>query len=627
MKVMQQITNDGLPCGRRVAAIGLCALTIAAAGPASHSHGPEDTRSFIGAAEARLERAYEFNMRAGWVRDTDIREDTERLASEADRQLGELLVETAREATRRSAEGLGREDARKLHLLRSARLLQEGLGAPTPADPGKAREVVELRSTLAGAYGQRSYCPTPATCLDEGGLGQFMATSRDPAMLRRAWEGWHSSAREMRRPYARMVELSNAGAREIGYGDLGVMWRSSYDMPPHEFEAMVERLWRQVEPLYRELHCYVRARLEDRYSRAALPRDNLIPAHLTGDLYGQFFTGIEDLLISDGEPPSDVGAALRSRGYDARRLTSLSEELYRSMGFEPLPASFWDRSLFAKPAGREVQCYGTAWDIGPRDPRVLMCTEVSTEHLWAMHHELGHVHYYQAYAGQPFLFRDGANDAFHEALGDFIALSVTPDYLAGKGIGSGFQTDEQNRRFLMHQALQKVAVLPFSIAIDRWRWKVFSGEIKPDDYNRAWWALREHYQGISPPGERSADDFDPAGKYHIVINQPHVRYFLAHILQFQMLRSACRLAGHRGPLFRCSLAGRRDIGLRLSRMLSLGSSRPWREALAAFNGERELSADPLLEYFAPLRPFLKQQTRGRPCGWTPSINLRRGGRP
>jgi peptidyl-dipeptidase A len=444
-----------------------------------------------------------------------------------------------------------------------------------------------------------------------------MAESRDPAELAELWVGWHAVAPAMRGDYSRLVELTNRGARELGFADLGAMWRSKYDLPPDDFSRELDRLWGQVRPLYEALHCHVRARLSEAYGADLVPATGPIPGHLLGNMWAQSWANVFDLVApADADPGFDLTERLRAKGLDEREMVRYGERFFTSLGFEPLPESFWERSLFSRPRDRDVVCHPSAWTIdGEDDLRIKMCIGIDAEDFRTIHHELGHNFYQRAYKHQPHLFRDSANDGFHEAVGDTIALSVTPAYLVQVGLLDAEPDPSKDVGLLLREALDKVAFLPFGLLIDQWRWKVFSGEVPPERYNEAWWDLRLRYQGVVPPLPRSEADFDPGAKYHVPGNTPYARYFLADILQFQLHRALCQAAGVSGPLHRCSIYGNREAGERLKAMLAMGLSRPWPDALEAIAGTRQMDATAILDYFAPLKAWLDEQNRGRACGW------------
>jgi peptidyl-dipeptidase A len=412
------------------------------------------------------------------------------------------------------------------------------------------------------------------------------------------------------------VELSNKGARELGFKDTGAMWRSKYDMPPDQFAKELDRLWEQVRPLYLSLHSYVRMKLREKYGDA-VPANGPIPAHLLGNVWAQTWDNLYPLLApKDADPGYDLTKILKDRNTDYKGMVKYGEGFFMSLGFPALPPTFWERSLFVKPRDREVVCHASAWDIDYVDDlRIKMCIEPTAEDFTTIHHELGHNFYQRAYNKQPMLFRDSANDGFHEAIGDTIALSITPDYLVKLGFIQTQPDPSKDMGLLLNKALEKVAFLPFGLMIDQWRWKVFSGEITPDQYNKAWWDLIRKYQGIAPPVDRKETDFDPGAKYHVPANVPYTRYFLADILQFQFHRALAKSAGCGGPLHRCSIYGNQEAGKRLSAMLEMGQSKQWQEALYAMTGSREMDATAIIDYFAPLKEWLDEQTKGQPVGW------------
>jgi peptidyl-dipeptidase A len=473
---------------------------------------------------------------------------------------------------------------------------------------------MSMKSAFATARYQPRGVSEP---MDVQGLSRILRESREPAFLEDAWAGWHRIGRNIRPDFVRYVELANRGARELGFADLGAMWRSKYDMDPEAFADEVGRLWADVRPLYVALHRYVRRRLALQYGPERVPERGPIPAHLLGNMWAQSWEGIYPLLApSQRTPGFDLTSRLVERGTTPVDLVRYAERFFGSLGFEPLPRTFWDRSMLVRPRDREVVCHASAWDIDfVNDLRIKMCIEVTEEDFRVIHHELGHNYYQRACGPLPFLFRDSANDGFHEALGDTIALSITPEYLEKIGLLDRHLTPEEELGLLLHRALEKVAFLPFGLVIDQWRWKVFSGEISPEEYNRSWWAMRRELQGIAPPADRGNEEFDPGAKYHVPANVPYMRYFLAHILQFQFHRALARAIGASGPLHRVSIYGSQEAGRRIRAMLEMGQSREWPDALEALTGERRMDARGLLEYFEPLRRWLDQQYPDAPSGW------------
>ena len=572
---------------------------------------------FITRAERVLDSLGIRSNRASWVQDTYITDDTEILSAEAARDYAVAVQRLATEAKRYERSPMTSEQRRKLMLLKL------NLSAPPPADPAKASELSTLRASLSADYGKGRYCrpsaadPTKQQCLQQQELSAVLAESRDPAVLLDAWTGWHAVGRPMRTRYARFVELSNEGARGLGFADAGAMWRAGYDMPPDAFAADMDRAWAQLRPLYISLHAYVRGKLVEKYGAAMVSPSGPIPAHLLGNMWAQEWGNVYDVVAPGGSAPTvDITALLKAKNVDELGMVRYGEGFFTSLGFAPLPKTFWTRSLLVKPRDRDVLCHASAWNIDNKeDVRIKMCIEKTGESFQTVHHELGHDFYSRAYKIQPLLFQNGANDGFHEAVGDAIGLSITPRYLQQVGLLDRVPPPSGDTLFLLRQALDKVAFLPFGLLVDQWRWKVFSGEVRPADYNRAWWDLKLKYQGVSPPVARTEADFDPGAKSHVAGNTPYSRYFLARVLQYQFYRSMCRVAGHTGPLYQCSFYGSAAAGKKLAAMLEAGQSKPWQETLFAMTGERTLDAGAMADYFQPLKVWLDRQNAGKPMGW------------
>ncbi|HTS28571.1 MAG TPA: M2 family metallopeptidase [Bryobacteraceae bacterium] len=585
-------------------------LSIAAAGADSRAT-PEEARKFIDDAEQKLLVLGVDAGRADWVKSTFITDDTETLAAKLDEASIAATVKYAKQSTRFDGLKLDPVTARKIKLLKLS------LTIATPANPQESAELTQIVSEMEGAYGKGKYCPSgPQNCKDLEELSKIIAETRDPKQLLDAWTGWHAISRPIRKDFIRYVELANQGARELGFQDNGAMWRSKYDMEPDAFARELDRLWEQVRPLYVSLHAYVRNRLREKYGDA-VPANGAIPAHLLGNMWAQEWDNIYPLVAPpDADPGYDLTELLKKRNTDWKGMVKYGENFFVSLGFDPLPQTFWERSLFLKPRDRDVVCHASAWDVDAvKDLRLKMCIQILGEDFLTIHHELGHNFYQRAYSKLPPSFRDSANDGFHEAVGDTIALSITPEYLVKLGLLDRAPDPSKDIGLLLHRALDKIAFLPFGLVIDQWRWKVFSGEIPPAKYNEAWWQLRQQYQGIAPPVDRSEADFDPAAKYHVAANVPYMRYFLADILQFQFHRALAQAAGCSGPLNRCSIYGNKAAGARLNSMLEMGQSRPWQEALEKIAGARQMDASAIRDYFAPLQKWLDEQNRGKPVGW------------
>jgi peptidyl-dipeptidase A len=594
---------------------------------------------------------------AQWLSSTYINDDSERLASKANERWLTQLNAWIEEARKFEGQPMSAQSQRAIALLKLMTAM------PAPKDPAKLGELTRIASRMEGAYGKGSYCTGEGAsqqCRQLGQLEDVLRRSRDYDVLLDAWQGWHTIAQPMRKDYVRFVELVNEGAREMGYADAGAMWRSGYDMPADDFAAETDRLWNQVKPLYEQLHCYTRDKLQASYGAdKGQVAGGMLPAHLLGNMWQQDWGNLWDILqpypaagsldISSAlekQYQQELGAALYKRGqhadattrFEAERaaqlttakaMTERAQDFYVSLGMPKLPETYWNNSQFIKPLDRDVVCHASAWDMnmgGPDgkspDVRTKMCIKPNEEDFTTIYHELGHIYYDLAYNVQPPLFQNGANDGFHEAIGDTIVLAMTPRYLESIGLVSAqAQGQEALINAQMRMALAKVAFLPFGLMIDRWRWGVFDGSISPDNYNQAWWQLKAQYQGVAPASPRGEEFFDAGAKYHVPGNTPYTRYFLSHILQFQFYKSLCQAAGHTGPLYDCTFHGNAEAGRKFSAMLATGASQPWQATLKELTGSEQIDGGAVLEYFAPLQEWLAAQNKGKSCAWQPASSV------
>ena len=562
-------------------AVALLAATPGLAAPAAApaaAPSAAEADVFIAKANADLAKYSDYASRAAWVNATYITDDTDWLAAKAGAEGTELQVKLAKGAARFNATpGLSYDTRRQLDILK------QGIVLPAPDTPGAADELAAITTRLQSAYG-KGKGTFKGQVTGGNDLEGLMRTTRDPELTKEMWVSWHKVGAPMRSDYTRMVEIANAGAKELGYADTGAMWRAGYDMDPKAFEAMIDKLLAQLQPLFVDLHCYTRAQLNQRYGDTVQKNSGPIRADLLGNMWAQDWSAIYDVVAPPGagDIGYDTGDLLKAKGYDAVKMVKAGEGFYSSLGFAPLPATFWDRSMITRPRDREVLCHASAWDIDSKDDlRIKMCTKVDASDFVTIHHELGHNYYQRAYNKLPFLYLGSANDGFHEAIGDFIALNVTPDYLVKIGLLDPAKVPDASKDIglLLRQALEKVPGMPWTAVVDKWRWGVFSGATPPSAYNKSWTDLRQQYQGIIPPVPRSEADFDPGAKAHIPGNTPYARYFLARVLQFQFYQAACKQAGWTGPLHRCSIYGNKEVGKRLDAMLEMGASKPWPDAL------------------------------------------------
>jgi peptidyl-dipeptidase A len=574
-----------------------------------------EAKQFVANADATVRRLAIAASQAAWTNETDLTEEHEAATAKASEALSVEVTKMVK-AARKFEPILDKLDADTRRQL----LLLKFQAQPSPDDPQQATELAELAAKMSSEYG-KGVCKMvkgKEVCQDIEHWSKLLQKDRTPPRLLTAWKTWHDEIGRKERPlFTRYVELANAGARGIGFKDVSSMWKSGYDMPEDQFAAQVDKLWGQVKPLYDQLHCYTRRKLNQMYGDKVIGKTGTIPSHLLGNMWAQSW----DYLYPELEPhkgvaPIDITPVL-AKSYDAKKMVKVGEAFYTSLGMDPLPQTFWERSQFTKPKDKNVVCHASAWDVTySNDLRIKMCINLNQEDLWTIHHELGHNYYFNYYHKLPVLYQAGANDGFHEAIGDTIQLSMTPEYLKQKGLlETVVKNDKATINQQMQTALGKIAFLPFGLMVDKWRWDVFSGQVGPDQYNQHWWDLKKRYQGVSPPVARAATDFDPGAKYHIPANVPYMRYFLAHVLQFQFHKALCAKAGYQGPLHECSIYGNKEAGAAYIKMMSLGASRPWQDAMFELTGTREMDGTPILEYFAPLQGWLEQQNQGQQCGW------------
>ena len=616
--------------------------TDSAATPAAPKGETAD--QFIARVNDEFKKMYPEMTAAQWLSSTYINDDSQLLAAKGNERYLTQLNSWIEQAKKFEGQQMSPETARAIQLLKLATAM------PAPKDPAKLAELTQIATRMEGTYGAGTYCTGEGDakkCRQLGELEDVLRSSRDYDAQLDAWQGWHTIAQPMRQDYRRFVELVNEGAKELGYADAGEMWRAGYDMTPAELAAETDRLWGQVKPLYEQLHCYTRTKLQATYGVEKGQVNGLLPAHLMGNMWQQDWGNLWDMLepykgagslditgALEKQYQADYQAALAKAGPGpgtdklfqaereaqlqvAKQMTERAQDFYTSLGMPKLPESYWTKTQFIKPMDRDVVCHASAWDMNMSgDVRTKMCIKPNEEDFTTIYHELGHVYYYLAYNKLPPLFQTGAHDGFHEAIGDTMVLAMTPDYLKSIGmVGEQQQSNEALINAQMRMALAKVSFMPFGLMIDRWRWGVFDGSIKPADYNKAWWELKAKYQGVAPATARGEDFFDPGAKYHVPGNTPYTRYFLSHVLQFQFYKGLCDAAGYKGPLYNCSFYGNKAAGQKFWAMLEKGASQPWQATLKELTGGEKMDAGAVLEYFAPLQDWLKQQNEGQTCGW------------
>ncbi|MDB4230648.1 M2 family metallopeptidase [Gammaproteobacteria bacterium] len=556
---------------------------------------------------------------AYWLQANFITYDSQKVVADYGKRFQLLALERARQASTFDDVEVSEENRRKLNLIKNSFVM------PSPLDDTLAGEIANIMAELDAMYGAGQHCFGEGDCYDLEAFEGVIDNSRDPDELLKAWEGWRNIGTPMKDKYLRMVEIGNLGAKDLGYEGLTDLWFSQYDMPAEEFLAETDRVWDELKPLYDALHCHVRSELSEHYGEEVVSKEGVLPAHVLGNMWGQSWANVYDLVYTPDNPNAssgiDLTKILEEKNIDEIEMTKIAENFFISLGFQSLPDTFWERSLFVKPQDRSVVCHASAWnlDADANDLRIKMCIERNAEDFSTIHHELGHIFYYQAYnSTQPSVFQSGANDGFHEAVGDLLSLSITPEYYNKIGLISEAEAKDATSdpiSLLMQQALQGVVSVPWTLMLDKWRAGVFSGETSESELNNSWWELREYYQGIGVPRERGADAFDPGAKYHIPGNTPYTRYYLAQILQYQFHESLCNQMGFEGPLHECSIYDNELAGKKLRAMLSLGQSQEWQVALEALTGTRSLSGKSMLNYYKPLKDWLDFQNTDRTCGW------------
>nr|XP_015217378.1 PREDICTED: angiotensin-converting enzyme isoform X1 [Lepisosteus oculatus] len=575
----------------------------------------EKAIEFLDQYNSTAEVVWNAYTEASWVYNTNITEENKQTMLQKNLEMSNHTLTYGLEARKFDYTDFQDESVKRI-LKKLSEIERAGL------PQNELKDYNELLSRMETTYSVATVCQEGRRCLPlDPDLTEIMAKSRDYKELLFAWQGWRdASGKKIRQDYKTYVELSNKAARLNGHPDNGAYWRSLYETPT--FEQDLERLYQEMQPLYLNLHAYVRKALYKKYGSEYVNLKGPIPAHLLGNMWAQSWSNIYDLVTPFPDAGQvDATPAMVAKGWDARKMFEQSDHFFQSLGLIPMPPEFWSKSMLEKPSdGRSVVCHASAWDFYNRkDFRIKQCTVVTMDDLITVHHEMGHVQYFLQYKDQPVPFRDGANPGFHEAIGDVLALSVsTPKHLHSIGLLDKVENNyDSDINYLMSIALDKIAFLPFGYLMDQWRWKVFDGRISEQEYNKEWWNLRLKYQGLCPPVPRSEEDFDPGAKFHIPANVPYVRYFVSFVIQFQFHEALCKAAKHTGPLHMCDIYNSREAGKLLGDVMQLGFSKPWPEAMTLITGQPNMSAQALLKYFEPLITWLEKENKknGDILGW------------
>jgi len=577
----------------------------------------QDLEEFLANVESENKKDGPVIYSASWISSNFITYDSQKVIADYGTKSTLKSLQRSREAASFDGLDTSKENQRMLNILKSSFVM------PPPLDEELASELSEITTSLEAMYGSGEYCFDDEECYDLEAFESIIDNSRDPKELLRAWEGWHEIGKPMKPMYMRMVDIGNQGSVDLGYEGLSDLWFSKYDMPAEDFLDDTDRVWSEVKPLYDALHCHVRAKLNEHYGDEVISKTGPLPVHMLGNMWGQSWSNIYDLVYEE-KPDSkyiDVTKIIKEKSLSEIEMVEYAEDFFISIGFKPLPETFWERSLFVKPRDRSVVCHASAWNLDPanNDLRIKMCIEKNEEDFITIHHELGHIFYYQAYNHIPTVFQAGANDGFHEAFGDLLTLSITPDYLVDIGFISEDDAEEAKQDpigLLMKQALDGVVIVPWALMLDKWRSGVFDGDIDESNLNSSWWSLRKEYQGINTSYERSENYFDPGAKYHIPGNTPYTRYYLASIMQYQFHEALCNLINYDGYLHECSIYGNKEAGDRIISTMAMGQSLPWQEAFENLTGSRQLSGKSIMNYYAPLKEWLDEENKNRTCGWS-----------
>ncbi len=592
-------------------------LIVTACEPSSEqTNDSEDLENFLEQVEKENNEEGPVIYSASWISSNFITYDSQKVIADYATRYTLKSLERARKASEFDNIETSSKNRRMLDILKGSFVM------PPPLDKELASELSQISTSLEAMYGSGEYCFEENDCYDLEAFESIIDNSRDPNELIKAWQGWHEISKPMRPMYMRMVEIGNQGSIDLGYNGLSDLWFSKYDMPAQDFLNDTDRVWEEVKPLYDALHCHVRWKLSEHYGEEIVSKEKPLPVHLLGNMWGQSWSNIYDLVYEENPEAMSVNVTriIEEKALDEIEMVEYAEDFFISIGFEPLPETFWERSLFVKPRDRSVVCHASAWNLDPanNDLRIKMCIERNEEDFITIHHELGHIFYYQAYNHLPTLFQGGANDGFHEAFGDLLSLSVTPDYLKDIDFISAKDAEEAKKDpigLLMKQALEGVVVIPWALMLDKWRSGVFDGNIDETNLNASWWAMREQYQGITSPSYRSEEFFDPGAKYHIPGNTPYTRYYLARIMQYQFHESLCNHINYDGYLHECSIYGSKAAGDKIISTMAMGESMPWQDAFENITGSRELSGKSIMNYYAPLMEWLEEQNKDRTCGW------------
>jgi len=552
--------------------------------------------------------------RAQWVASTDVSEEHTGMRTGAETTFSAFAGNA--EIIERARGLLEHEDALDDLTVRQLRFMLELAASAPMTNPELARARVQAESEQSArldgfqfclARDEAGACTQPVVTND---IDQVLVSSRDLDERLNAWRASKEVGPTLRDGLIELQGLRNGVAREMGYEDFFQFQVSNYGMSTAEMMELLDRLITEVRPLFEQVHCWARHELAQRYGVDDVPR--LIPAHWIGNRWGQSWPGMVDGVEMDS----------MMEGREAEWLVQQAERFYVSMGFPELPESFYERSdLYPVPEGetRQKNAHASAWHIDLQsDVRSLMSVEPTWDWFTTTHHELGHIYYYIAYSNPdvPPLLREGANRSYHEGIGDLIGLAASqPPYLREIGmLGEEDEIDEV--RWLLDSALTgPIVFLPFAAGtMSHFEKALYADELPAGELNARWWELVARYQGIAPPEERPADGCDACTKTHINDDPgQYYDYALANVLVYQLHDHICRNLLEQDP-HACNYYNRPEVGEFLRSIMAPGATRDWRVVLRETTG-RDLTAEPMLAYYAPLMEFLERENQGRDCSF------------
>ena len=573
----------------------------------------DEADDFLGFYTPMMVGLYAEMVRASWTASTDVSDEHTGLRTGADTIWGAFVGSGF--VITRARTLLEHRDELDDSTVRQLMMVLENAAIAPQTNPDLARRRVaheSSQSALLDGYGfclnrRGENCRTPITTND---IDRVLAESNDLTERLRYWEASKEVGLALRPGLGELRDLRNATAREMGYPDFFAYRISNYGMTPDEMMQTLDRLLEEVRPLFDALSCWTRHELAQRYRhRGEVPAQ--IPAHWIGNRWAQSWPGLVDgvdmdALVSDKEPEWIVQQA---------------ERFYVSMGFPELPQAFWDGSdLYPVPEGeeRDKNDHASAWHVDlETDVRSLMSVEANWRWFGTTHHELGHIYYYLAYSNPdvPPLLREGANRAYHEAMGNLIELaSGQAPYLQEVGLMAEDDQPDQIQALLDRALTGPIVFLPFAVGtMSHFEKALYSDELPDDQFQAKWWELVGRYQNVAPPSERPADGCDACSKTHI-INDPgeYYDYALAEVLVYQFHDHICREILGQDP-HACNYYGRPEVGEYIQNVMRLGATRDWREVLQEATGS-ELSAEPMLEYYLPLLEYLNAENGDRCAG-------------